>query len=114
MPAVPPLVRIHNITTFYGPLAKLKAQLLEQFLIFKFMERDQGQPGKRCLNMKLTAPANYSNKGLAVSLCQFVGVVELTPALFAANPGLRVVRAGASYKWDEARQGLVLVDLQEQ
>jgi hypothetical protein len=99
----------------YGPLAKLKAQLLEQFLIFNFMERDQGQPGKkRCLNMKLTAPAIYSASGTSVSLCQFVGVVELTPALFAANPGLRVVRAGASYKWDEARQGLVLVDLQEQ
>jgi hypothetical protein len=42
-----------------------------------------------------------------------VGVVVLTPALFAANPSLRVVRAGVAYKWHEARQGLVLVPLRE-
>jgi hypothetical protein len=40
-------------------------------------------------------------------------VVVLTPALFAAHPDLRVVRAGLAYKWDEANKGLVLAPLWE-
>ncbi len=94
--------------------AKVKAQLLEQFLILKVMKRDEERTAKLSVNLKATMPANYTGCGKAISLCQLVAVVELLPALFAANPSFRAVRDGAVHKWHEARQGLVLVDLGEQ
>ncbi len=42
-----------------------------------------------------------------------MGAELLWDQWFAANPSLRMVRAGVAYKWDEARQGLVLVPLRE-
>jgi hypothetical protein len=102
-----------NIMTFYGPLAKLKAQLLERFVIIKIMQRDQQREpsSTQCINVKVTTPANHAAVGAAVSLCQHVAVVALEPSLFALNPALRVVRGGVAYKWDVARQGLVLDQL---